>query len=171
MGKSFMNSAFVFCLCLVLLGSCKKEDITPGNYKMVPEPMDTSDWQSQYTNGGVTPIWDTQTINNHIFGTNWVLIDVYTNYAHIDKNDTIHFISNTKYTIGSDTTKYTYVLSSTMGNSSLQLNTFIPINGLTLSCSNFWSGTFTTTPVGGTVQLLLKDVFSTTTYTSTLKKI
>lgn len=159
----------LFTIILMLFSGCTKEPI--GQYELAEPVVDTSHWQNDYSNGGTLPTWGTGSNPNQIFGTNWVLTDVYTNYAHINKNDTVHFVSNTNYTVGSDTTKYTYYLTSTMGNSTMQLNTFIPINGLTLSCTNFWGGVFTSTPIGGTIQLLLKDVFSSTTYTSTFQKI
>jgi hypothetical protein len=156
-----------------LFTSCKKEPITPGNYTTQAAPVDTSHWQNGYTNGGSTPTWGTPNNTNPLFGTNWVLTDVYNNYAHTAKNDTIHFVSNTKYTVGSDTTKWSYSLTSTMGNGSISFYQFNPINGLYLSASNFNPNAFTSTPIGGTILLNLKDNFTSTNnlYTSTFKKI
>lgn len=156
-----------------LFTSCKKEPITPGNYKTVVPQQDTSNWQNQYGNGGSTPTWGTPSNNNPLYGTNWVLIDVYNNYAHVTKNDTVHFLTNTKYTIGSDTTKFSYVLYTTMGNATIDLHQFNPINGLYLSANNFNANAFASVPVGGTILLNLKDNLSTTNnlYTSTFKKI
>jgi hypothetical protein len=156
-----------------LLSSCNKEPITPGNYQFMEPIPDTTNWQDDYNNGGTLPNWGNgNTVENNISGTNWVLIDVNYNYAHVTKNDTVHFISNTKYTIGSDTTKYTYSLYETMGNSTLQLNMFIPINGLNLSANNFPSSVFKTAPVGGEILLNLKDLLSPSSiYRSTFKKI
>lgn len=155
----------------ILLTSCKKEPITPGNYQPNVTVVDTTNWQSQYGNGGTLPNWGTPNNNNPLYGTNWVLIDVYYNYAHVNKSDTIHFISNTRYRVGSDTTKYSYSLYSTMGNGTLDLHQFNPINGLYLSANNFNPSSFTSTPIGGTILLNLKDNLSNGLYTSTFKKI
>ena len=159
-------------LIATLFSSCKKQPITPGNYQTVQAPVDTSHWQNGYNNGGSTPTFTNTTTNNQLFGTNWVLTDVYFNYAHTTKNDTVHFISNTKYTVGSDTTKYRYSLYSTMGNSTIDIYQFNPINGLYLSANNFNANAFTSTPVGGTIFLNLKDNYNANaTYVSTFKKI
>lgn len=154
-----------------LFTSCKKEPIVPGNYQPNQTQVDTTNWQSQYGNGGTLPNWGTPNNTNPTNGTNWVLIDVYYNYAHVTKSDTVHFVSNTQYTLGSDTTKYTYSLYSTMGNGTITFNSFIPINGLYLSANNFNPSAFTSTPVGGTILLNLKDNLSSAIYTSTFKKI
>ncbi len=158
---------------LLLFTSCKKEPITPGNYAQVSPQPDTTNWQDQYSNGGGLPNWGTgNQVANSTSGTKWVLTDVYNNYAHIPKNDTITFIDNTHYRVNSDTTNYIYSLYETMGNSTLQFNTFMPINGLNLSCNNFNSSVFSSTPINGTIQLNLKDIFNTSNiYTSTFKKI
>jgi hypothetical protein len=156
-----------------LFTSCKKEPITPGNYQPNQTVVDTTNWQDQYGNGGTLPNWGTPNNTNPLYGTNWVLIDVYNNYAHVTKSDTIHFISNTRYTVGSDTTKFSYALYSTMGNGTIDFHNFNPINGLYLSANNFNPSTFTTTPIGGTILLNLKDNLTSTNnlYTSTFKKI
>jgi hypothetical protein len=167
-----MKNILILIVLITSLISCTKQPITPGNYHAgQPAPVDTTQWQNGYANGGTVPT-STVTTANNINGTNWVLTDVYSNYAHVAKSDTIHFISNTRYKVNSDTTKYVYNLYETMGNSTIELNTFNPINGLNLTANNFNSNAFATTPVGGTIQLLLKDIFNTsTTYTSTFKKI
>jgi hypothetical protein len=156
-----------------LFTSCKKGGITPGNYQPNQTVVDTTNWQDQYGNGGTLPTWGTPNNTNPLYGTNWVLINVNHNYNHVAKNDTIHFISNTRYTIGSDTTKFSYNLYSTMGNGTIDLHQFNPINGLYLSANNFNPSAFTSTPIGGTIFLNLKDNFTNTNniYISTFKKI
>lgn len=167
--KTILIITLLFVVIILSFSSCTKQET--GKFEAVEEEVfESTPWQDEYTNAGTIPNWDSVE-DNQLCGTNWVLIDVYANYAHVEKNDTIHFINNTKYTIGSNSYEYSYVLSSTMGNSTLQLNTFIPINGLTLSCSNFWAGMFESIQVNGTMQLLLNDVYSTTTYSSTFKRI
>jgi len=159
-------------LFTVFLTSCSKDEITPGNYAIQPTIVDTSHWQNQYTNGGSSPTYGPKNNNNELFGTNWILIDVYHNYAHVTKDDTIHFIANNQYTVGSDTTKCLYTLTYTMGNGSITFNQFNPINGLYLSANNFNTSAFKIQK-GGEVFLNLKDNFTTknNVYTSTFKKI
>lgn len=172
--NKFITKLALFLIFLIVFIGCEKEPITPGNYHTVQSNRDTINWQNQYGNNGTVPTWDNNnTTGNQINGTNWVLIDVYNNYAHISKSDTIHFISNENYTIGLDTTKYIYHLYNTTGNSSITFNNFIPINGLTLSCTNFNANAFKSCPIGGTIFLALKDNFTITNnlYTSTFKKI
>lgn len=166
-----MKNLLVLLSFILFATSCKKEAITPGNYQANQTIADTTTWQGQYGNGGTLPNWGTPNNTNPLSGTNWILTDVNYNYAHVNKNDTIHFVSNTRYTVGSDTTKFSYVLYSTMGNGTLDLHQFNPINGLYLSANNFNPSTFTTTPIGGTISLNLKDNFSSAIYTSTFKKI
>lgn len=159
-------------LVVVLFTACKKDTITPGNYQTT-QPANTNNSNS-YTNGGTTPTWSLSTTNNQLVGTNWVLTDVYFNYAHTSKSDIIHFVSNTKYTVGSDTTKFGYSLYSSTGsfNSTIDFYQFNPINGLYLSANNFNANAFTSTPVGGTIFLNLKDNNTTNAvYVSTFKKI
>lgn len=105
-----MKNLVLILILAIGLVSCKKENLTPGNYQTTQSPQDTSNWQNGY---------------------------------------------------------------STTGNWSMTLNTFMPINGLTLSCSNFNANVFATCPIGGTIQLNLKDNFSNTNnlYVSTFKKI
>ena len=169
-----MKNLITFLIAVVFITSCKKSAITPGNYKAgTPPATDTSHWQTQYGNGGVIPTSTTTPANNNLVGTNWVLTDVYNNYAHVAKHDTIHFISNTNYQVGSNPTKFTYSLYTSMGNGTIDLHQFNPINGLYLSANNFNPSAFTTTPKGGTILLSLKDNFNSTNniYVSTFKKI
>lgn len=163
--------ALLLVIGICLITSCKKEPITPGNYEAGTQIHDTTNWPP-YSNNGTVPTWTNNPTTNPVNGTNWVLIDVYNNYAHISKSDTIHFISNNKYSVGSDTTKYLYNLYSTMGNATIELNTFMPINGLNLSANNFNANAFTSVPIGGTIQLTLKDILNPSNrYISTFKKI
>ena len=81
------------------------------------------------------------------------------------------FITNNKYTVGSDTTKYTYILYTTMGNTTLEYYQFNPINGLFLVSNNFNANVFTSTPINRNVVLILKDNLSNVSYTSTFVKI
>src|ERR1700747_2557801 len=140
-----LNKLILAFLLVVLLTSCTKQPITPGNYTMVQPSQTTTTYT--YTNGGTVLTGTNTANNNQLVGTNWVLTDVVFNYSHTIKNDTIHFVSNTKYTVGSDTTKCNYSLYSSTGsfNSTLDIYQFNPINGLYLSANNFNANAFATT--------------------------
>jgi len=133
---------FVF-LTSILFTSCKKEEITPGNYQagQVP-PHDTSHWQNQYGNGGTVPTGTgTDTVNNELVGTTWVLTKVVINYASTVKHDTIHFITNTKYYVGSDTNLTAlYTLYTSQNNVTLTFKPFIPMNYMQCSTNQLGVG-------------------------------
>jgi len=159
-----------------LLTSCKKEPITPGNYKApVPPQEDTSHWQNQYTNNGTTPNWDNGNDNNDLLGTNWVVIEVVAGYPtlHTYPNDTIHFIDNNHYSVNSDTTKFIYNFYPTQGNSTISFYSFRPINSLNLTSNNIGANAFNGLSSGQEVILVLKDLYSTPVkqYTTNFKKL
>lgn len=116
---------------LTLLASCKKEPITPGNYKpnTPPEP-DTTTWVWQYTNSGTLPNWGSGNQTNDLNGTKWVLTKVVTAFATSYPNDTIRFVSNTNYTLNNGAVR-PYQLSSSAGstNKTLALYYFAPFGG------------------------------------------
>lgn len=120
----------IIVLLAISFTSCKKEEITPGNYppNEAPKPA-PNDWQNDYTNGGV--INNGTAANNELVGTTWVLTEHrqigYTTYY---PNDTIRFISNTQYTI-QNSSKRTYTLSTNVAstNKTLTLNYFYPFGG------------------------------------------
>jgi hypothetical protein len=107
--------------------SCEKETITPAKQ---PEPIDTTKWQDQYTNGGTLPNWNVKpNTNNELVGTNWVLTKIVAGFGSITMNDTIHFIANNKYYVGSDTTNSgLYTLYTSQNNVTLTFKPFIPMN-------------------------------------------
>lgn len=123
---------FILGLSLIVV-SCKKDAITPGNYSApTPPPKDTTNAANQYVNGGVTPIGNSTTATNVISGTKWVLTQ-YRNTSYVGStqcSDTISFISNTEYTINNGAIR-TYTLSSIVGstNKSLTLNFFSTFGG------------------------------------------
>jgi hypothetical protein len=167
--KTLLLLSFVF-----YFSSCEKDDQI-GPYGVAPEQKDTTSVLDTYTHAGSTPNsnWTNQQIDNSIKGTVWVLFEVSQGYVRTPKSDTLNFITNTKYTLNSDTTKHIYSLYSTMGNSTITFNRFDPINGLYLSANNFYESVFETTPVNGTILLNLKDNLSNNseTYKSEFKKI
>ena len=111
----------------MLLLSCKKDAITPGNYTTTPATPDTSHWQNQYTSGGTLPTWTTGITNNELVGTTWVLTNLQTSFSSVLPIDTVRFIDNTYYTINSGAVK-TYQLSSGVASNSktLTLNFHFP---------------------------------------------
>ena len=113
----------VSIICLVY--SCKKEAITPGNYKVVPTQQDTSHWQSQYSSGGVLPNWGGgSNVNNEVYGTKWVLTYLQVGFSSPPLPiDTILFVNNTHYTINSGAVK-PYTLTSGVGVSSKSLTLY-----------------------------------------------
>jgi len=118
-----------FLTCL-LLASCKKEPITPGNYNPnVDPPEDTTTWVWQYGNGGTLPNWSPNQ-NNDLYGTTWVLTKVVTAFATSYPNDTIRFVGNTNYTLNNGAIR-PYQLSSSAGstNKTLALYYFAPFGG------------------------------------------
>ena len=116
----------IFCL-LFLFASCKKTNVGP--YQQVPDPIDTTTWQDDYTSGGVLPGGGTQT-QTPIVGTKWVLVKVVSAFSTNYPNDTITFISNNKYVLNQNAQR-TYVISSITGstNKSLTLEYFYPFGG------------------------------------------
>jgi hypothetical protein len=101
--------------------SCKKEPITPGNYKLVEPTEDTTNWQNQYTNGGTVPTWGTSNDTNEVFGTTWVLTYLQIGFSTPPlPSDTIRFVSNISYTINGGAVK-PYTLTAGIGTSSKSL--------------------------------------------------
>jgi hypothetical protein len=117
---------------LIILGlalsisSCKKYE---GNYQQVPDPVDTTNWQDGYQDGGTLPGGGTQT-QNTLAGTKWVLIKVVSAFSTTYPNDTINFVTNGAYVLNQNAQR-TYVLSSVTGstNKSLTLYHFYPFGG------------------------------------------
>lgn len=123
MVKYIFNLAFVILLC-----SCNKDTITPGNYTIMPAQPGTSHWYNAYTNGGTLPSWTNNGTNsgNELVGTTWILTKVVVNYASTIKNDTIHFITTLTYYIGNDTAHYS--LYPSQNNVTLTFQPFLPMN-------------------------------------------
>lgn len=119
----------VFLILLMFLSfSCKKEE--PG-YVLTPEKTqgDSDDWRNGYVYSGTLPNNNTN-VNNALSGTKWVLTKYVTAFATQSPNDTIHFISNIKYTLNNGGTR-SYVLSKlpSSTNYDLQLDYFMPFGG------------------------------------------
>lgn len=113
-----------------LFGSCKKEEITPGNYTTTVPPVDTTNWQTSYTNGGTIPSWGNGTSNdtNEVVGTVWVLTYLQIGFSTPPLPvDTIRFIDNITYTInGGGGKPYTLTSGVATSSKSLTLNYHYP---------------------------------------------
>lgn len=116
-------------ICL-LLASCEKEPITPGNYSGNKKEEDTATWVWQYADGGTLPNWGTGTLNNELNGTTWVLTKMVSAFATSYPNDTIRFVSNNDYTLNNSALR-PYQLSSSAGstNKTLAFYYFAPFGG------------------------------------------
>lgn len=126
--KVFSFILLVLFIILVLC-SCSKEPITPGNYQAGTTPVeDTTSWQWQYNEGGVLPNWNSQ--ENELVGTKWVLTKIVTGFATTYPNDTLKFVSSTNYILNSNAAR-PYNLSSSVAstNKTLTLYYFYPFGG------------------------------------------
>lgn len=147
-----MKNIILILLTLITLSSCKKNN---DNYKTEPEPIIVNDPLSGYGNGGILPT-NTLTPNNELNGTNWILTKVQIGLSVTNKSDTIRFINNTQYTVGSNTLILTYSLYKSGGNQTLTLNNFMPVNGY--NCSGILGLTFVN--YGQIVGVEFKDLFN-----------
>lgn len=132
--------------------SCKK---ATSPYSTKPDSVDTTQWQSQYNNGGTIPTVTTVT-NGDLFGTNWILTKVQIGLASTIKNDTIHFIDNTHYKVNNNPLLLTYSLYQSGANKTLTLNNFMPVNGY--NCSGMVGVTFVT--YGQIIGVEFKDLYN-----------
>lgn len=146
-----------------LFTSCKKEEITLGNYTLGNQPSNTNNWQTQYSNGGVVPNWGgSGSVPNEVVGTRWVLTYLQVGLATPPLPvDTIYFVDNVNYTINSGSYR-TYQLSNgvTTSSKTLTLNYHFPFgsgnysgevaptfvsDGVILNCEFHNTNTTTTT--------------------------
>ncbi len=171
MNKQILTLGF---LIAILFSSCKKQAITPGNYQTIQPTQQAGG--TTYTNGGTTPIGGNTAngLSSALVGCKCVLTTYRNGLSMVTVNDTLTYISSTKYFINSDTTKFTYSVVPSNGNWIITYNLFNPINGLYLSANNFNVSFFSTASVGTTLMLNLTDLFGTNTndtYQTYFKKI
>ena len=129
--KTSLIIIFICALICLLLTSCSKEEITPGNYQAGTQPIvSTTNWQDQYGNGGTLPNWTSGTTNNELVGTTWVLTKVMSGFATTYPNDTIRFVNNNSYTLNNGAIR-PYQLTSGVAstNKTLSLYYFQPFGG------------------------------------------
>ena len=118
----------LFALTLAFFSSCKKEEITPGNYTNSPIVEDTV-VTPEYSKGGTIP--GTTPLNSELVGTTWVLTKVMAGFATTtDLNDTIRFVTNMDYSInGGATRPYNITSGVSSTNKTLTLYYFYPFGG------------------------------------------
>ena len=132
--KIYKNMAFMIgvattALAIFLLSSCKKDTITPGNYKAGTTTKDTTTWQWQYSNGGTLPNWSNNQVNE-LVGTKWLLTKIVTGFATSYPNDTIKFINSNNYVINSNAARpYQLTAGVASTNKTLTLYYFYPFGG------------------------------------------
>lgn len=116
-------------ILILLITSCKKEPITPGNYKPgIPTNNDTI--RDYYNDGGTLPNYNGNSYKNDIANTVWVLTKVVTGFATSYPNDTITFVDNRYYRIDNNAVRpYTLTSGLSTTNKSLTLYYFYPFGG------------------------------------------
>lgn len=121
----------IICLIgmlIIFLTSCEKEEYEPWVY-VDEETQDTTKWQDNYTDSGTLP--NGTGTGNKLNGTKWVLTKMVTAFATEYPNDTLEFISNTKYLINGGAIPRSYQLNSIPAstNYDLSLYYFTPFGG------------------------------------------
>jgi hypothetical protein len=129
--KDFLIIMIISIILGVMLTSCSKDEITPGNYGPgTPPATDTTNWQDQYGNGGTLPNWGTTPTSNELVGTTWVLTKVVTAFSTSYPNDTIRFVSNNSYTLNNGAVRpYQLTAGVASTNKTLSLYYFQPFGG------------------------------------------
>lgn len=117
----------------LLAFSCKKEPLVEPINNNTNDTTNTYNWYDDYTDGGQTP---NNTNTNPIIGTKWVLTKYITGFGTQYPNDTLEFISATKYKINGGIER-TYNVAAVTGstNKTLTLNFFYPFNGSNYSAA------------------------------------
>ena len=127
--KLYKNGAFLLGVLVTLLffiTSCQKETPKPTKTKT----KDSTVYVDPYTNGGVLPDWTGGNVdNNELVGTTWVLTKIINGFGTTIMHDTLHFVTNNKYYVNSDTTNSSsYTLYSAQNTMSLTFKPLIPVN-------------------------------------------
>ena len=126
----YKNAAFLLGVLLVTLlffiASCQKETPKP----IVKTTKGSTIYVDPYTNGGVLPDWTSgNVVKNELVGTTWVLTKIMNGFGTTIMHDTLHFVTNNKYYVNSDTTNSaSYTLYSAQNTMSLTFKPLIPVN-------------------------------------------
>jgi hypothetical protein len=129
----------IFIVLICLFVSCKKETSVPTTVATTPT---TPKWQDEYPNNGILPDWTISTNNkNELVGTKWVLTKIINGFGTTIMYDTLNFVSNTKYYVGSDTSNSAlYTLYSSQNNMTLTFKPLISVNYLHCSTDQLGVG-------------------------------
>jgi len=114
----------------ISLTSCQKYEFE-GPYDQVKDStqVDTTTWSTTYSNGGTLPT-GTGTQNAELDSTVWVLTKYVSAFATEYPNDTLTFISNTKYTMnGGAERNYSLANIPSSTNKELSFYYFFPFGG------------------------------------------
>ena len=125
-----MRIIFYTFILLLSLSSCKKREYK-GSYdqETVQREIDTTSWDDDYIHGGTLPI-GTGNLDDELIGTKWVLLKYVSAFATEYPNDTLTFISRTKYILNNDAERrYQLGTITSSTNKELTLNHFAPFNG------------------------------------------
>ena len=151
---------------LMFFMSCQKDTIVPGNYTPKPEAKDTTKWQTNYTNSGVIPTFNSTSSStpNELVNTKWVLTFLQIGFSTPPLPiDTIYFVDNTHYTINSGSNRtYSLVNNVALSSKTLTLNFHYPFG------SGNYSGQVAQTFVTDGV-ILNTEFVNTNTSTITVK--
>jgi len=154
-----MKKINIILILALLVFSCKKQDITPGNYKAVP-PQKNTTFVDPYKDGGVLPDWVDSDVKNELCGSSWILTKVIVGLVSTTYNDTLNFITNNSYTLGNDTAvKYRYSLYSVQNNLTLTFQPLKPVNSLQCTTDQLGNG-FSKGPSGTIFFATFKDPYN-----------
>jgi len=133
MKKLYTKITLLIILTLVIITSCGKEAIVPGNYELGTKEPNAITNEVIYSHGGTLPTWvnGSSTDSSSIVGTKWVLWKLNNGFANTFPNDTINFISTTYYKLNSSNHIRNYNLTSNVAstNRTLTLHYFAPFGG------------------------------------------
>jgi len=167
----------IIMTAIVFLSSCIKDDdeLHKANLKYFQDKeaaKDSATWQWQYIDAGVIPT-GSGVIENELVGTSWLLFKVSSGFGVVTQyDDTLHFVTKTKYYANSDSTNLvTYILQKVQNNYSLTFQPLSVIRHSQASTTDLGVG-FANVPVGTIIFANFTDPFSTTkNFTVWFKKL
>jgi len=123
------NLLFLITITILVFTSCEKQLIEPNYVEVSEAEVDTTSWNSGYTNGGTLPNGG-GTFTNGLIETTWVLTKIVSAFATEFPDDTIYFVDNTHYTLNNGAVR-NYQLSQLPNSSNFDLSLyyFAPFGG------------------------------------------
>ena len=125
-----MKNLIYILLITIAFTSCTKEEFE-GPYDQIEEVVveDTTAWNAGYTNGGTLPT-GTGSADDDLIGTVWVLTKYVSAFATEYPNDTLTFVTKTKYTMnGGAERNYQLGTIPSSTNKELSFYSFFPFGG------------------------------------------